>query len=205
MSSKLDKSAIVGGAGLVASIFTMLVKKVREAGGTDEDIHRLATPEGENLLAKIAYLIVGNVRQTFKVLVDYSKTLAEMIQAGHYDWVNSDITSDHFPVKGSGQQEKEVVLFHFGRNISSDDAIAEMTKAGYRPAKVEELLDLGASQPELQKQFPIVGLGSAWQHPNGHRYVPSLYWFDAKRNLDLLWFESDWDEDYHFAAVRNSS
>lgn len=205
MSSKLDKSVIVAGAGLVASIFTMLVKKVREAGGTDEDIHRLATPEGENLLAKIADLIVGNVRQTFRVLVDYSKSLAEMIQAGHYDWKNDDITQDHFPIKGSGQQEVEVVLFHFGRNISSDDAIAEMKKAGYRPAKIEELLALGASQPELQKQYPIVGLGSVWQIPYGDRSVPFLIRRGARRFLYLLWFGRDWDESCRFAAVRNAS
>ena len=67
MASKLDKSMIVAGAGLVASIFTALTKKVREKGGTDEDIHRLVRPDGEEILDKVADLIVTVKRQVFKV------------------------------------------------------------------------------------------------------------------------------------------
>jgi hypothetical protein len=67
MASKLDKSIIVAGAGLVASIFTTLVKKVREKGGTDEDIHRLSTPDGESILEEIADIITKYNRRVFKV------------------------------------------------------------------------------------------------------------------------------------------
>ena len=201
------KSAIVSGMGLAMSIVTSLMKAVEKRGGTDEDVHRLATPEGENLLVQIADLIVGSTRQAFKVVVDYTKSLAEMIEAGKYDWKNSDITQEHFPVQGQGREEKDVVLFHFGRYIfgryiSSEDAIAEMAKAGYCPAQIQELLALGAANPELQKQFPIVALGSAWQSPDGNRGVPYLFWSVRERDLDLSWFEFDWDEDYRFAAVR---
>jgi hypothetical protein len=45
---------------------------------------------------------------------------------------------------------------------------------------------------------------SVWQNPNGNRNVPYLNWNDAKRNLNLNWFENDWNENYRFAAVRNS-
>ena len=196
------KSDIRNVAGLLMNIIIGIVKAVYSTGGTDDDSRRLAGEEGENLLAKIADLIVGNVRQTFRVLVDYSKSLTEMIQAGKYDWKNDDITSGHFPIEGSGQQEKEVVFFHFGRDISSNDAIAEMEKAGYRPARIEELLALGASQPELQKQFPFVGLGSAWQHPGGSRHVPCLGWHGVGRGLGLRWFGRGWRENWRFAAVR---
>jgi undecaprenyl-diphosphatase len=51
-------------------------------------------------------------------------------------------------------------LFHFNRDISSEDAIAEMDKDGFRPATLAELLALGEAQPELQKQFPIIALSS---------------------------------------------
>ncbi|MDP2910681.1 MAG: hypothetical protein Q8N58_02775 [bacterium] len=205
MSSKLDKSMIVAGAGLVASIFTTFVKKVREKGGTDEDIHRLATPDGEAVLEKIADIIVSSKHQVFKVMVDYAKTLEEMIKDGQYDWVNHDIASDHFLVTGTGQKETEITFFHFNRVISSDNAIVEMAKAGYLPALVEELLTLGAAYKELQKQFPIVALGSVWQYPDGDRYVPCLPWDGRERRLDLHWFEDGWRERWRFAAVRNAS
>lgn len=103
-----------------------------------------------------------------------------MVSAGKYDWVNSDITPGHFPVKGSGQEERKIALFHFGRAMTSEQAIAKMDKAGYRPAKTEGLLSLGASQPGLQKQFPIVAVGSVWQRSRGSRRVPDLDWGDVR-------------------------
>ena len=201
MSSKLDRSQIVAGAGLVASIFTALVKKVREQGGTDEDIHRLARPDGEEVLAEVARVIVGSACQTFKILVDYGKSLQEMIAAGNYDWVDGDITAEDFPTQGSGQQKIEVVLFHFNKRMTSEGAISEIKRAGCRPARIEELLALGASQPELQKQFPIVALGSSRRFPGGVHGVPYLDWFSAKRHLHLDWFGVGWGPECRFAAV----
>jgi len=53
------KSSIVSGMGLAMSIITNLMEEVRAAGGTDEDIHRLATPEGRPLLREMAKLAVS--------------------------------------------------------------------------------------------------------------------------------------------------
>ena len=145
------------------------------------------------------------IESIHKVTVDYTKSLAEMIEAGKYDWKYSDITQEHFPVQGQGREEKDVVLFHFGRYISSGDAIAEMAKAGYCPVQIQELLAFGGANPELQKQFPIVALGSVWRDPGGRRHVPYLDWHDRGRGLSLGWFGSGWGGDYRFAAVRNSS
>jgi len=196
------KSDIVSAAGLLTGIFSRMMAEVRKKGGSDEHIHRLTTPEADTIWPQIADLIVGSARRVFKVVVDYTKTLKQMIHAGNYDWVNPDINEMNFKVEGQGKQEKEIVLFHFGRYISSGDAIAEMAKAGYCPAQIQELLALGAANPELQKQFPIVALGSAWQNPDGNRGVTYLFWSVRERDLDLSWFEFDWDEDYRFAAVR---
>lgn len=141
-------------------------------------------------------------RHSFKVCVDYSWTLIQMVAVGKYDWVNSNITQDRFPVQGSGRQEVEVVLFHFNRVISSDDVIAELDKVGYRPANPAELLALGASQPELQRNFPIVALGSSWREADGARNVLYLCRSVAGRVLRLFYFGDGWFEDCRFAAVR---
>jgi len=202
MSSKSDKSQVVAGAGWLASIFISLAKKVMEQGGTDKDIHRLATPDGEKILDEIAKLIVGASRQSFKVLVDYTKTLAEMIRAGSYDCEGFDINSENFKVVGQGQQEVEVVLFHFNRETNTEDILLKMERAGYRPARIEELLALGAKHPNLQRQFSIVAFGSVWWNPDGYHAVVYLTWHDVKRDLGLNFTENCWFEDYRFAAVR---
>src|SRR3989338_249854 len=131
-------SAIVSGAGLIAGIGTEIGKAVRERGGTDDDIHRLATPDGASLIGKFADLIVANTKAAvngFSILVDYTQSLAQMIAAGKYDWVNSDITDQHFPPPSipTGlpvMAEIKLELLHFNRPISSKEALNEMDKQG---------------------------------------------------------------------------
>ena len=56
--AKKDVSDIVSGAGFVAHLVNDLVAAVYERGGTDNDIHRLVTPDGKETLGKIADLVV---------------------------------------------------------------------------------------------------------------------------------------------------
>lgn len=46
--------------------------------------------------------------------------------------------------------------------------------------------------------------GSVWRNFNGNRNVPYL-WNDAdKRNLNLNWYDNDWNDNYRFLASRQS-
>lgn len=139
--------------------------------------------------------------EKFTLEVDYDKSLEEMIAAGRYDWKNSDITADRFPVKGKGKKKAEVELVHFNRDISSEDAIAEMDKLGLRPATIEELLAFGAANPDIQRKFPIVALGSVAE-VSGSRFVAYLRRVWSERSLSLGWFAFDWNPDCRFLAVR---
>src|SRR3989338_7140710 len=74
-------------------------------------------------------------RPIFPVTVDYTHSLAQMIAAGKYDWVNSDITDQHFPPPSipTGlpvMAEIKLELLHFNRPISSKEALNEMDKQG---------------------------------------------------------------------------
>jgi hypothetical protein len=138
----------------------------------------------------------------FTLTVNYSLTLMQMIAAGHYDWVNSDITPKRFPAHGHGKLELIAELVHFDRNISSDDAVAELERRGLRPATITELLAFGAAQPKKQRKFPIVALGSVAEL-GGERDVPYLYGGAASRRLGLHWRSVDWRGDSCFLAVRN--
>lgn len=175
----------------------------RRVGAGRKFYSRLA--HNEDLFRRTVQFVLNDVCSVVEVVVDCNRSLAEMISAGKYDWVHSDITAEHFSVREGGAQEKEIALFHFGRNISSKDAICEMDAAGYRPAIIEELLALGESQPELQKQFSIVALGGPlWRDSgNGYHHVPCLEGDVGGRNLDLCrWFDGFWISNWRFAAVR---
>lgn len=199
----LQKSELLSALGTAFQIFKAITDEVLNLGGNDEDVRKIL--KCEELRKKIGKLLTEVVRPVFKVVVDYSCSLAEMISAGHYNWTHNDITTEHFPVQGEGKQEIEITLFHFGKTTTSEEVLAEMEKQGYRPATIEELLALGASQPELQKQFPIVAFGSCWRSQGGRRRVPYLYWSCNERELNLGWFEDDWGGYCRFLAVRNAS
>jgi hypothetical protein len=140
------------------------------------------------------------------ITVDYTKSLEEMIAAGRYDWVNRDITPSRFPIVGTGVAEFETKVFHFDRYISSEDAVtaikADDTQNPWeQPAKIEALLAYGAKNPDEQRQYPIIGLGSVARVRSGRR-VPGLGLIDAERDLGLGWWGSDWRAHHRFLAVR---
>ncbi len=200
MSSKKDVSAIVSGAGLLTSIFSALVEEVKKRGGNDESIHRLSRPEGRELISKMAELIVGNpIIDGYPIEVG-STTIKDLVKQGRYDWSNSDVKDDHFNVDVPHQAE--IILRHFNKNMSTDAVLKALDEEGLRPATMSELLALGIKYPDLQKQFPIIALGSVWQDRDGDRYVGSLGFRDGQRKLFLYWFGNDWLVICRFAAVR---
>lgn len=118
------------------------------------------------------------------------------MKLGKYDYVNSDINK--FPYEETDTGEIEII--NFGKSISSEDAIKELDKKGYRPATATELLLLGAQHPDLQRKDPIVALGT--MQPVDDRRVAYLDGYSTDRFLLVSWFVLDWFEHYVFAAVR---
>ena len=157
--------------------------------------------ESGRITGKKLQAMLGGHKE-FLMAVNYSQSLDQMIKAGYCNWINDNITVDHFPIEGSGKQEKNFTLFHFDKTKTSEEVIAEMNKEGFSPAKIEDLLVLGESQPELQKQFPIIALGSVWRDSDGNPLVPYLRWSGIERNLNLDYFASSWRSGYRFLAVR---
>ena len=139
----------------------------------------------------------------FAVTVNYGRTLQAMIKDGHYDWSNDDITHEHFPIN-RGREEKDelkLTLFHPNRPIESDEAIDEMAKHGLRPATLPELLALGEEHPDLQREFPVIALGSVWQDRRGSRRCPCLGGGASERYLYLRCFGGGWGERCRGLAV----
>ncbi len=42
-----------------------------------------------------------------------------------------------------------------------------------------------------------------WTNPDGNRNVPYLYKDDNERNLNLNWWDNEWNDNYRFMAVCN--
>ena len=139
------------------------------------------------------------ITHVFRVLVDETMTIEDAVKAGNFNRSNENITSERFPKPANGQKtEKEVVIFHFNKMMPSEAAIAEMDKAG----SIWVLLGLAIKEPDLQREFPIVALGSVCEL-NGNRYVAYLHKnFVAPRLLYLSCFSDTWLDHCRFVGVR---
>ncbi|TES96483.1 hypothetical protein E3J85_01095 [Patescibacteria group bacterium] len=144
------------------------------------------------------------VSKACPVRVDYSLSLAEMIDAGHYDWVNEDIFSYPFvagdPSDYHGQEEVQLYLVRFGRQISSDDVYMELDKIDLRPATIAELLALGAKYFRERQKHPVVALGSILHSPD-YGHVASLERYYLERHLSLYYFYPGWHYGCCFLAA----
>lgn len=185
--AKKDVSVIVSGAGFLASVWTAIMAAVKERGGTDEQVHRLAREDGKELIGEIADLIVGTCTGSFRVVVDYGKPLTYMIDSGKYDWKNVDISLEGIIVEGEGRVEKDLVLVHLNRNVSFEETLNEIDRRGLKPETLESLLAFGAKFPDQQREFPIIALEAEMSIAPFICGVICLDESASRRNLDMVY------------------
>jgi hypothetical protein len=180
-------------ASLTAGQLNALVKKV---GGLEMVLQILRGT------VEITTKVVSYIVATFTVTVDETVSVEDTVKTGKFDWSNDNITSKNFPKITDGQKsDREVTIFHFNKTVYSESVIAEMDKAGYRPANIWDLIGLAIKEPDLQRKFPIVAFGSVCGL-GGDRRVPFLYEFSSECSLNLDYFGNGWGGNVRFLAVR---
>lgn len=146
--------------------------------------------------------VVSFITAQFHDAMDYGQSVASLLKAGKYDWQNGNITDQNFPSTETGEREIDYALFHFKKTMTSEGVIAEMAKENCRPATMKEMLNFGIKHPGVQREFPVVALGSVAEL-NGGRRVGYLYRNPAERDAHLNYFDYGWNDYYRFLAVRN--
>lgn len=136
----------------------------------------------------------------YPITIDPSRSLEDMVKDGNYN-CNPNINTENFPSQGEVSGEVIIRLFHFRRNISTADALAEMDRRGFRPATVRELIVFGAVYPDIQLEFPVIALGSVWQSPYGGGHNVVCFDRDEWCNFNLYWLDLGWDDSCQFAVV----
>lgn len=152
----------------------------------------------------IAVATQNDLTESFVVEVVYraEATIQWLLKEGNYDWMNEDISDEHFPQKKTERTSVVMRLVNFERVISSKDVLLEFKNNGLRPANPAELLAFGAKHPSLQRQFPVIALGQTWLLPNKDRMVVCLAWHSMLRRVHLLCqLRRDWPAHCRFAAV----
>lgn len=134
----------------------------------------------------------------FTVIVDYSKSLEEMISSGNYDFVGIkaqqliDFFNKHFgfPLGLNGKKVKlSVRIFAFNRSIYYDEIAKEMAKEGYRSANLFELLAFTENNFEIPKNVPI---GSACAvYFDQTSCIPAVVVKQNKHILDRIYYNHE--------------
>ena len=116
-----------------------LLERAKQRGCSDDDILRVATSQGDNLLDKFADVMAeaaSRRRDIFPVAVNYDLPVEEAIQAGGYQAVHAGIASKNFPSTKKGQAEVEIVLVRFDRRMASEEVVRELAEEGLRAAEL---------------------------------------------------------------------
>lgn len=141
----------------------------------------------------------------FCLVVDYTRPLKKGIMAGRYDYVNRNVTEGNFPSgrteKGKRKKKVAFSFFHPDKEVESDEALEQIERDGCRPATLKELLSFGQAKPELQRQFPIIALGSIWVSPDGGRSVVGLWGDSKERRLTISYFVRRWSRRHRFLGI----
>ncbi len=187
---------------LTAGQLNSLVKK---AGGYEQVLRILSGDLKIQLLSTTSDPDVAIPDETEQFLtVSPNLAFEERITRGNYSWTNSNLTEKEFPVTADQIGEWEWKLFHFNRSISSEDAIRLIKEDGFEPAQTGHILTFGEINPEEQRKYPIIGLGSIAEVGLGRVVLGPWSDYD-RRELHLYWFVDDWRDYFRFLGVRRRS
>ena len=160
-----------------------------------DGVKRITSPLGKNeYLVPVSYDMPRNKR---KLEAEFSKGGVSELFYGNYEWRphSSCAKIDQSP------GNRVMLLKHFGRITTSKKNIAEMDNLGYRSATHLEAYAFAKANPELQRQFWIVALGS-FTLDGDNQFIAVLYSDSDGRILNHTWFDSEWDSGNRFLFVR---
>ncbi len=136
----------------------------------------------------------------YPIVVDYDMAVKEAVRVGSYDYVDKFIPLEDFPIEKKGKEELVVELIYLDSWLSTEEALKEIDRIGYRPVNFMELLAFGARYPEVQREFTVVALGSMYKLPNSHYAWPTLHWA-IDENRWLCGSGDPWYPESRFAVV----
>jgi hypothetical protein len=183
----------------VSSLAERITKILRNQGIADEHVYALVI-EDTKLNGKIDAAVFESAEQlkrTYIVPVNFNASIEELLELGHYDSFEGEITSENFPTKRTGKVETKIELIPF-RVAHGKEALMELDKMGYRPAEAHEVLPFGAKYPDLQRLIKIVALGSVWDDSK----VVCLRGYSTWREVVIVRLADTRLWHWHCAAVR---
>ena len=140
------------------------------------------------------------------IMFDPSKTRSQRIADGFYGKVHEWITEEHFPsapTVPSQPYEMTIELLRVDQQMTTRLINERTVRFAHVPLTIDFLLALGEQYPEIQRNFPVVALGSGDRcDGNSRDRFPCLIARDGRRDLTWSGPTACWKEDVRFLVSR---
>jgi hypothetical protein len=139
----------------------------------------------------------------YRITVGGGRSTEELVAAGGYGYAHSAVISQNFPVRvASVPAVRGIVLVHFGRELTTAEALEEAARYSCVPPTYEDALHFGAQHPGVQSRGRVVFLHPPWVGYFGRRDVLCLWSNAGRRELGLEDYDGRWGADCRFAFQR---
>ncbi len=115
--------------------------------------------------------------------VDFNMPLDALVAQGRYDIPSRLLEDVSGESKDEGRRILEVRVVHFGRKMSEDEVLVALSKRQLKPACLWVQCAVGAHHGELQRDFPIVALGTSHESIQRGETYPILDEVGGDRTL----------------------
>lgn len=192
-------------ASKIEHIQDMLTRVLRHELLKNRDAQLIIEAGGlfQSKVGEVINQILSYLDTSFQISVNYDLSLDEALKMCQFDYGDSNITDLQFPNDKSGIVNTEIFIINFNERLDSSDVLPAIKNLGLKPANLRQLLALAAAYPQLQKEYPIAGLGSIWKPGHERWFVPHIGLDRGKREVRLKRYSSPWSETRRFAAVRS--
>ena len=142
----------------------------------------------------------------YLLMLDDDLLLHELLKRGQYNWINRDVTDNHFPhipCGGMGGISIEsMILLCFNRMMTTPGVLFAFVRSGLKAATPHALLSFGCNYPAIQLQFSIPALGMTWRNHFGYPQMVFLCGSGTMdRRVNLHQEDVPWGPRCHFAAL----
>ncbi len=121
------------------------------------------------------------------------------------DYIDARLTDEHFPQLCYGLQSVSIDLVSFDWWIShKEDTAMLLLNEGYEAVNAAELLELRASNPQLEHAPPITAPKDTWEDPRGYRFVPCIH-AGAGHGIRVRIIDAGWAPFWRFAVKKTES
>jgi hypothetical protein len=216
MASKNTPDLIVSGAGWLMQFGSKVSKGLIASGFTAEDIHRLATQQGEEEMSRGIAAFVSAIAGPpvpsydpatglYRWLVNYDETIAEKLKnldPATIGWATDYATDEKFPENRTGTKIVTGRIYHPNK-VMRQNAVEQEAKGTL--AFPKELIDFlrAFPRPMLDGDLPLAAAGQFWSSPHGNRYYLYAHRFGEERYLNYVWLSpsEEWSGYWRFLVL----